>query len=276
MVRTHRKYKNPMTPTRPRSIAQTFVMTFVLMLAVDLAPVHASKSPHPAGGTMQRLLLADLKARSTRSFDGILKQWEHQYGTQAVDPLLAIASDKKNADPDRYVALMGVARLGGQTIAPKLTGFLKDSSWMLRSASLRALAALKSEAAAPSVLPLLKDKALVVRLEAVQAIEKLRPPGAAIALASAANDPANYHGGKAQWIPQRALSALVSMEAREAAPLLKPMLERTSDPEILRQTVLALEVMTGKKLEPGKPLANQLAAWKLELIRMAKKTASSS
>jgi HEAT repeat protein len=239
---------------------------FLLLLAQTV-----SASTRPAGTTLQKLLLADLKARSSRSFDGILKQWEHQYGTNAVDPLLSIAVNKKHADADRYVALMGVARLGGRGVAPQLTGFLKDPSWMLRSGSLRALSALKDENTSTAVLPLLKDKALVVRLEAVQAAEKLRPSGTAQALAVAANDPANFHAGRAQWVPQRALAALVSMEAREAAPLLRPLLERNSDQDILQQTILALEVMTGKKLEPGKPLPNQVAAWKLELIRLAKK-----
>ncbi len=238
-------------------------------VAVSISHPAFANAPRTSGSTLQRLLMADLKARSTRSFDGILKQWEHQYGTNAVDPLLAIAESRKNADPDRYVALMGVARLGGRAVAPQLTGFLKDPSWMLRSGSLRALSALKDETTAKAVLPLLKDKALVVRLEAVQAIEKLRPVGAAEALAEAANDPANFHGGRAQWVPQRALAALVSMEAREAAPMLKPLLERTGDQELLRQAVLALEVITGRKLEPGKALPNQVAAWKLELIRLA-------
>jgi HEAT repeat protein len=217
--------------------------------------------------SISRALKQDLGKRSTRSFEAMLKTWESRYGAQAVDPLLRIASDRKNSDPDRYIALMGVAKLGGKTQAPKISGFLKDPSWMLRSACLRVLGAFQEPTTASRILPLLKDPALVVRLEAVQTLEKLKPVGSEEALVAVLRDERNYHAGKAQWVPQRALTALVTLNAKSSAPKLLPLLGRTSDPELQRQTVAALESLMGRKLKNGKPLPEQVASWRAELSR---------
>ena len=87
---------------------------------------------------------------------------------------MQIASDPRNEDSNRYVALMSAAKLGGPSGAPFILSFLKDRSWMMRSGALRALTALENPKTAEAVLPLLRDPALVVRAEAV--LPLLRDP----------------------------------------------------------------------------------------------------
>jgi len=209
----------------------------------------------------------DLSKRTSKRFDSLLASWKKRYGTRAVEPLLGIAADRKLSDPDRYIALMGSARLGGPAIAPRLTPLLKDKSWMVRSAALQALRFLGNREAAPHVLALLKDPALVVRSEAVQTVEALRPEGAVPALVDAATDEANYHAGKARWVPQKALAALVKLEAPgSVARELRPLLDYEADPELVRQTIRTLEAITGRSpASAAVPLSDSVRAWKATL-----------
>jgi HEAT repeat protein len=178
----------------------------------------------------------DLLSRKAPSFDALLKTWEIRYSSEAVAPLLKIAADRKLADADRYVALMGAARLGGKEGAPLLVPYLKDSSWMIRSGALRALSALGNHATAKSVLPLLNDPALVIRSQAIQAVQALKPEGSIEALVSVLERGANYHAGKADGVPQKALVALAALstaeDAKRVAPRLKPLLGHSHDPAL--------------------------------------------
>jgi HEAT repeat protein len=162
---------------------------------------------------------------------------------------------------------MGAARLGGPKVAPRIAPLLRDSSWMLRSGALRALAALGDASTGPQVLPLLKDPSLAVRLEAVAATRRLRPPGAAQALLGVLGSGDNYHGGKALWVPGRALAALTALHATEAASSLRPLLDHMGDPDLLLETIDALERLTGRRLKPGAPLSVRVREWKLALSR---------
>jgi HEAT repeat protein len=205
-------------------------------------------------------------------FDSLLLGWQKRYDTSAVQPLLEVARAtsqklKGTEDSERYIALMGAAKLGGKGAAPMITPFLKDSSWMLRSGALRALTALGDPATAPAVLPLLQDPALVVRAEAVEAVRKLHPPGAADALVATLDERENYHGGKAQWVPQKALVALADLHAAQYAPRLKDLLDHNGDPELQTQTIATLESLTGRNLKQGAPLRDRVREWKLTLNR---------
>jgi hypothetical protein len=221
-------------------------------------------------------LKSDLASRSTTVFDHLLVRWERLYGTKAVEPLLSIAGDSNNADADRYVALMGAARLGGFSSAPLFVPFLKDSSWMIRSAALRILSALENPQTAQATLPLLKDPALVVRLEAVATVQKLRPVGVVSGLVEMANDEANYHGGKALWVPQKAIEALVSLRASEAMPKLRPLLDRTTDPEFLAKTVDALDTLAGQPAETELETSDRVKRWKVALGNIEPKEADTA
>jgi HEAT repeat protein len=219
---------------------------------------------HSAPG-VETLLRGDLATRKTASFNQLFTRWETRHGSQAVAPLVKIARDRKLQDPDRYVALMGAAKLGGRELAPVLATFLKDKSWMIRSGALRALSALGHPDTAPSVLPLLRDPALVVRSEAVDAVEKLRPAGAVEALMSAIEHGANYHAGKAQWVPQKALSALVTLKAKGIEGRLRPLLKHELDPALQLRTVETLEKLTGRSLKSGAPLRERVREWESAL-----------
>jgi HEAT repeat protein len=233
-------------------------------LALSVASAHASlpAAPSaPAGEAILKKLREDLQQRKSASFATIVGNWEKRYGTAAVPPLLKLAQSPKDSDPDRYIAVMGAAKIGGPEAAPLIAPLLKDKSWMLRSSALRALSALKNPKLSPAVLPLLKDPALVVRVEAVDAVQTLKPAGAVDALINALEHGANYHRGKATWVPQKALAALVELKAAAAAPKLKPLLKHERDPALVEQVVATLEQLTGRKLAPGKPLAVRVAAW---------------
>ncbi len=158
--------------------------------------------------------------------------------------------------------------MGGKEAAPLLVPFLRDRSWMIRSAALRALTVLKHPKTSDAVIPLLRDRALVVRSQAVDAVRTLRPNGATEALVSALEHGANYQQGKARWIPQKALDALVELKpanAQEVCGRLKPLLQHRKDPALLERTVATLEALSGKRLKPGASLDEQVRAWQATL-----------
>ena len=122
-------------------------------------------------------LRTEILNRPAGSFEPLIRRWEKTHGSQAAAPLLGIAGETKAlGDPERYVALMAAAKLGGPAISPAMASFLKDRSWMIRSGALRALRALGDPRSGAAALPLLKDPAMVVRSEAVDTVAKLNPP----------------------------------------------------------------------------------------------------
>lgn len=252
------------------SIADRILLDRVsgLSLAISLAiglGLSSSSVWAQAASAVESALLKDLKNNSSGSFDILLSRWQVKYGTEAVTPLFKIAQSTKNEDPARYIAVMGAAKLGGVKTAPLIQKFLKDPSWMIRSAAIRALAALGDTEAAIAIIPLVRDPALVVRGEAVSALGRLKPKGAKEALIEALNEKTNFHAGKAQWVPQRALAALVDMDAKDSIPELVPLLKFKSDPALQQQTIRTLETLTGKQLKPEAELSEKILAWLQEL-----------
>ena len=230
-------------------------LPWLLSLAVTTAWANAPL-PCPA-----QPLRNDLSHQKAGSFNLLISQWEVKYGTNAVSPLFQIASDKKIEDTNRYIALMGAAKIGGTETAPQVSIYLRDSSWMIRSAALRALKALRNPKTAHSVLALLNDKALVVRSEAIDTIAVLKPAGSTEALMKALDDRGNYHGGKAQGVPQKALQALALMKAREITRRLRPLLHHDTDTPLRLQALATIESLSGKVLVPGGRIAEKVAAW---------------
>ena len=242
-------------------IAEYRVVTALLLGLIALSPaMRASTVPSP-----HDLIQEIIEHSSQSTFEPLLRRWQIVYGEAAVTPLLQLASAYGSPEPRRYMALMGAARLGGRGTAPKIAGFLKDPSWMLRSASLRALTALKDPSTYSAILPLLHDPSLAVRLEAVTATSRLRPAGATQALMRELASSENYRAGKALWVPGRVLAALSALHASQAAPGLRPLLDHTADPDLLIETVATLETLTGRVLKPGAPLLVRVREWKLAL-----------
>ena len=157
-------------------LSSCLIVTGALLLSTSAIAAEAT----PTLSSLKKELSLPRATGASNSFEPLIQSWQKRYGTHAVEPLLELAAGNLNLDdPERYMAFMGAAKLGGKENAPKLVRFLKDRSWMIRSAALRALTALKNPSTAPATLPLLRDPALVVRLAAVDAVEKLQPPGAA-------------------------------------------------------------------------------------------------
>lgn len=238
----------------------------ILTLAL-LSCVNAFAATPATQKMMEKEILTELKRPIKGDFQHLLGTWQKKYSVKAVPVLLKAARLKNNEDASRYVALMGVAKLGGQASESEIRTFLKDKSWMLRSGALRALGALgREEKSGRAVLSLLQDKALVVRLEAVQTVSKLWPSGADEALTRAILDQRNFHAGRAQWVPQAALSALATKaRSRLTAKRLLPFLEKPMDSALLPEAVRALERMTGKELAPGQSLTRKVQAWQRDL-----------
>ncbi|MGK5089766.1 HEAT repeat domain-containing protein [Bdellovibrionota bacterium FG-2] len=184
------------------------------------APISGWTAPTPAVNPewISKQIRADLTQRSKSAksdFDPVLVTWGNKYGTQAVQTLVGIAGNPKESDANRYVSIMGIAKLGGARATSLLVPVLKDKSWMIRNAGLRALSILRDPHATESVVPLLKDPALVVRLEAVSTLVRLDPQNAPLSLVQAIEDPQNYHQGKALWVPSRALRAIESIDKQD-------------------------------------------------------------
>lgn len=182
---------------------------------VFLIPILLNETAPPAFGALpptqavitsiSQSILSDIKKRKSNQFDEMLTRWEKKYGAQAVPSLVSIAENASSQDTDRYIAVMGIARLGGPPSALWIAPFLHDSSWMIRNGAIRALTALENSTYSQNILSLTRDPALVVRLEAVQSIERLNPKGSVEALLRTLSDPQNFHHNRSLWVPDLAL-----------------------------------------------------------------------
>lgn len=231
------------------SKAERLLFTSVILLGASLKPsLHSISNLELNLGFNQcwatqdplvQVLLTEIKSQKTSTFESLLPSWEKRFGSKAVEPLIEIASHSQYSDTHRYIALMSATKIGGPSTVALLKNLLKDRSWMLRSGALKALCVLNVPETADSILPLVHDPALVVRAEAVEAIPVLKPKGASDVLISAIRDHENYHGNKAQWVPQKALLALIRLQAKETIPQLQSLLKdpiHRQDIDFLRQT----------------------------------------
>jgi HEAT repeat protein len=217
----------------------------LIMLSGVMTPMAWSQTQ----SSLEDRLKADIELHShhEQSFELLTQSWTKTYGAQAFQPLLKIAKDKTLLDTERYIAMMSAAKLGGEAAIPTLIPLLHDHSWMIRGGALRALTVIGNSAAGASILPLAHDPALVVRIEAIDALRTLRPQGSVQTLVGMLEDKLNYHDGKAQWVPQRALLALSSMHATDAVPRLKPLLGNAAfrqDPELKVQVERTIHDLT--------------------------------
>ena len=246
------------------SLCQVSLIFFALLCA-------SGNSAFAAKPPLSSVLLQEIRANHTNSFQNLLTHWEVVYGTDAYPALVQIARDRTHQDTERYIAIMGMAKIGGTHTAPSLTPFLQDPAWMVRNATLRALTALKNPDTSSAVLPLLKDPALVIRMEALSAIEILKPAGFEEACAASLRDLQNYHHGVAQWVPQKSLELLIHHQPAEASRRKQISLQLISlaqhpiDPELRARTILALEKVSGQKVDTRMSLDQALRTLKTKL-----------
>ncbi len=119
---------------------------------------------------------------------------------------------------------------------------------MVRSAALRSLSSLEGAKSAKHLIPLLNDRALVIRSEALDALVRLKPEptGLALHLARVASDASNYHKGRPQWLPARALSALLALPPHPGVRvILLSALSHTQDNATLELAARTLEHHAG-------------------------------
>ncbi len=188
----------------------------------------------------RHVLEREIAAARGAGFEALLKKWQAQYGTSAVNPLLSVAKDPKAPDTSRYIALMASTRMGGEEALRQLEPTLKDRSWMLRAGFLRAsLVSTRAEWGEKAV-QLLRDPALVVRTEALETVMRFKPKHYLTSVYQMLEDRTNFQpSGKALFVAQRAaaslqraLSITPAQEKREVAALWKPRLSRVPDPRV--------------------------------------------
>src|SRR5262249_17333557 len=73
---------------------------------------------------IEPILRSELTARKDPDFSPLLNKWAAVYGATAVLPLLHLAADERLAEPERTIALVSAARIGGRTIVPSVLPFL--------------------------------------------------------------------------------------------------------------------------------------------------------
>ncbi len=241
------------------------------LLASSFGIALASPSAHAS-------VIHQIEQQQSTDFSSLMKKWEDPAQSPRFAELSRIATDRTHPERTRYIALMGAAQTARAARNPRpleslLISLQSDPSWVIRSAVLR----LAADPAHPPVdaqvrtiaLKMLKDPALVIRTQAVAAIESLRPAGAEQALAEAALDARNHHGGKALWVPQKALQALIRLEAGPQAWSLLPLLDRKQDPALIRLTLDTLSKLRpdearliSSKLPGNASLSALSSAWR--------------
>jgi len=218
-------------------------------------------------------IVKDLENHKGGDFTDLLESWQKKFGDSAIKSLTKISKNQKVEDTQRYIAIMGLSKLAGGATSSIVAPLLTDSSWLVKIGALRALrlvsqikqTKLNSEQE-QAVAKMMNDPALVGRNEAVITIMTLGLRSATPELINALKDQKNYHKGKAQWVPQKALSTLLVFEPNPAtARKIASLLQRKTDQDLLKQTVSTIEKMMGQKSPKGS-LNVQADFWTKKLL----------
>lgn len=225
-----------------------------LIIATAATAFDVQAAITPTELLIKREMQAQIK-KNPQDLNGLHTNWRKQYGDQAVPALTKLARNSSETDTNRYVAILGLAKIQGRVSAPLLITLLKDKNWMVRNASLKALRVVGSSSDGERVIPLLGDPAWVVRSEAIETLKFLKPIGVEKALLASALNPAHYQNGKAIWIPKQAIQALGEIRSafdqdphvllsvtNELRPLLAQA-DLAQDPELKQVTQKTLNVL---------------------------------
>lgn len=220
----------------------------------SLFSISAFSALTPTEILIKREMRAQIK-KNPQDLKSLHSNWRKQYGEQAVPALTKLARSSTETDTDRYVAILGLAKIQGRASVPLLLTLLKDKNWMVRNASLKSLRVVGSASDGERVIPLLSDPAWVVRSEAIETLKFLKPVGVEKALLASALNPAHYQNGKAIWIPKQAIQALGEIRSAfdqdphvllSVTHELRPLLARADlakDTELKRVTQKTLEIL---------------------------------
>jgi HEAT repeat protein len=221
-----------------------------------------------------RSSLEEIQKYKSGDFSKLLQKWESTPQGNRLDELLLLASNPTLSERSRYIALMGAAKLAQhptkiQKLQKSLESLHEDRSWVLRSASLQVIQTLPDQSTNPKLRALalksLKDRALVIRSQAVDVVVKFQSPEVTDALIDAALAKENHHGGKALWVPQKALRALAQLPAYSAtrAWKLTELLAQKQNQELSSLTLGALEKLLPQEAAQMKllPTTSLSKAW---------------
>ena len=227
-----KKRKNSSKPISKKCSILDLAIPLALIASAGLTSGSVIASPAPV--TLKQtqkpkltvaLLERDLKTYAKQrdeNFEPLIEAWSKQFGTALPATLKELAENEKSEDRSRYVALMALVRYDGKNSADTAKKMLKAKSWMPRSAALKAIEILKDASMEAEVVKTLQDDpALVIRAQAVDTLVALNTKDTPAHLLSAVYDKKNYRKGDyktgvADWVPQRALAGLRTLNTRDS------------------------------------------------------------
>ncbi len=194
--------------------------TLLLVFAFCLIPFSSGAAPTPTSQVLAQEIQS--AGKNPGSPERLIQTWKTRYGTQAVPALVELSRNTAQEDQSRFLALIGIARLGGLASEPWITSQLKDRSWMVRIGALRSLSIIRSKKAETLGWDLIqKDPSDLVRVEALRLAMNSSGPQADRALRFALLDSKNYRKGYPLTLPQAGLEIVQQLRLSLAIPHLK-------------------------------------------------------
>ena len=214
-------------------------------------------------------------------FRELTLQWKRRYGDRSLQELSRIAKAKRLPDQDRFIAILSIAHLHPKEAPTQIRPYFKQKSWMLKSAALQSAVLLGNKTFQLEVISMLKDPALVIRAEAAESLGKLRWMEGKDALISAIYAPENYRPanfkkGRADWVPQKALSALRDMKVTGVSRALLPLVNEAGDPRLRAHALYTLEKLENKEFAPTGTFLEKRVAWNKFLLSDSLKSTQGS
>lgn len=215
--------------------------------------------------------IVELRQKRQTDFSKLIPIWREVYGKHALPILEKISQSKLHPDPDRYISILALAHLFPNEAKIRLKPYFKDESWMIRSAALKAAVQLKDKQFLNDITSLLlNDPALVVRADAAESLGKCGWPEAKEALLQSVYDSKNYHSnhfqkGIADWVPEKSLAALRSLDQIENISSigkdLMPLVNEAFDPKIRAHALFTIEKIETIKLKTDGTFSQRKLAW---------------
>lgn len=184
---------------------RTICLSLAIFFGFVLAQSQAAPIPTPSR------VAQEIQNWGEKDYNKLYDQWQK---VENISPVLEkLSLDRSRPETTRYIAMMGLAKIGGADVLKVCQKNAADKSWMLRSGTLQLLPALKKtnpNKTTEIVEKLAFDRALVVRHEALRTLKVLELPIAKEKdlLVKILLDPQNYHEGTPLWIPDETLERI--------------------------------------------------------------------
>ncbi len=162
-----------------------------------------------------------------------------EIGEQAVPTLSDIFLDMRMRWQSRWIAGMGLGRLGGEQSREALTSGLTDPLFLIRMAAVKAMGNMNDMTLAPLMRSTLSDKAMVVRSAAADALGQIQDPGAVPDLVAEFSHDRNFHRGRSLWVREHIIDALGDIGDNQALPTVISALQEKEE-KIRKSACLAM------------------------------------